>query len=323
MSSEVAIGLDLGGTKLAGAVFDAAGDVRIRRTAPIEGRGGGDVGALILEETRHLIEEARETDLEVAGIGVSVPGIYRRSTGTVWAPNIPGWDDYPLLTELTRFVPDVPVEIDNDRAAYILGETWRGSAGGARDAVFLAVGTGIGAGILVDGRLLRGRADIAGSIGWMALERPFQNRWQDGGCFEYQAAGPGLVRVARDYLAEGRFDRSILRNIPTAQLSTVEVLHAAEKGDALAQAVLDNAIELWGMTAANLVSLFNPEVIIFGGGLFGPAARYIERIRTEAERWAQPIAMRQVRIVASQLGGDAGLYGAGALALAAAGQPPL
>jgi glucokinase len=83
----------------------------------------------------------------------------------------------------------------------------------------------------------------------------------------------------------------------------------------IARRVLDDAVELWGMAAANLVSLFNPETIVFGGGVFGPAVRFLDRIAAEAKRWAQPIAIRQVRFVASTLGGDAGLYGAGRLAL--------
>jgi glucokinase len=87
----------------------------------------------------------------------------------------------------------------------------------------------------------------------------------------------------------------------------------------MAVAVLDNAIELWGMAAANLVSLFNPEIIVFGGGVFGPAARFLDRIRDEARRWAQPIAIEQVRFVVSTLAGDAGLFGAGRLAMLATG----
>ena len=90
--------------------------------------------------------------------------------------------------------------IDSDRAAYILGETWRGAAAGARDAIFLAVGTGIGAGILTDGRVLRGAADVAGAIGWLALDRPYVARYRTHGCFEDQASGPGNVRVARDLM---------------------------------------------------------------------------------------------------------------------------
>jgi glucokinase len=104
---------------------------------------------------------------------------------------------------------------------------------------------------------------------------------------------------------------------------TAERLFAAyEKGDAIAREVLDDTIAFWGMAAANLVSLFNPEVIVFGGGVFGPAVRFLDRIHEEAVRWAQPIAVKETRFVASKLGGDAGLYGAARLALLARAEMP-
>lgn len=313
------IGIDLGGTKLAGAAFDADGTILDRHTRALSGRSGTDVAALIVEQVRAL----RSGTAAIAdGVGVSVPGIYRAGTGTVWAPNIPGWNDFPLRDALSTAFPDMRVVIDSDRAAYIMGETWRGAARGAKDAIFLAVGTGIGAGILVNGNILRGHGDIGGAIGWLALERPYTRAWDSCGCFEYQASGPGLARVANDLLADDPAIASELRREGGPALTAADILAAHGRGDALATRVVDNAVALWGMTAANLVSLFNPETIIFGGGVFGPATSLLDRIRAEAERWAQPIAITQVRFVASALAGDAGVYGAGALALHAVARPP-
>ena len=304
------IGVDLGGTKLASAAFSDRGELLYRESVPLAERRGADVGSLIADRVRE-IGGKHGCD----GAGVCIPGLYRAARGTVWAPNIPEWDDYPLRDELRSALGGgSPVTIDSDRAAYILGETWRGAARGARDAIFLAVGTGIGAGILVGGRVLRGHGDVAGAIGWLALDRPFRPRWTIHGCFEDQASGPGLVRVARDRLEADRTYGGGLRE-QGARLETGDVFAADERGDALAAKVIDNAIELWGMAAANLVSLFNPEMIVFGGGVFGPATRYLERIKTEAKRWAQPIAIEQVEFVGSTLGSDAGLFGAGRLAM--------
>ena len=301
--------IDLGGTKLAIAAFSDDGAILHRDTLPLAGRTGGAVGALIAEQIRLLFDRH-----ECTSAGVCIPGLYRSARGTVWAPNIPGWDDYPLLEELTATVGDRSrITIDSDRAAYILGETWKGAARGARDAVFLAVGTGIGAGILCDGRVLRGSGDVAGAIGWLALDRPFAPRFVQHGCFEDQASGPGLVRVARDLMAvDTEYSGPLLRN---DELDAAGIFAAFADGDSIAVRTIDNAVELWGMAAANLVSLFNPQMIVFGGGIFGPATQLLERIRAEARRWAQPIAIEQVRFVASELGADAGLYGAGRLAL--------
>jgi glucokinase len=314
------LAVDLGGTKLATAVLDDTGALTDREVVPIGGRAGEDVAALIAER---LLAERERVAHRIDAVGVTVPGIYRADRGTVWAPNIPGWDDFPLRETLAQALGDgTPVTVDSDRAAYIMGETWRGAARGARDAVFVAVGTGIGAGILVDGRVLRGHADIAGAIGWLALDRPFRDAYVSCGCFEHHASGPGLAKVARALLVEQRDYDGELRTLAPEALTAEVLFAAAARDDVLATRVIDDAIAYWGMAAANLVSLFNPEVIVFGGGVFGPAARLIGRIRDEALRWAQPIAVRQTAFVASTLAGDAGLYGAARLAMLAAARAP-
>jgi glucokinase len=307
------VGADLGGTKLAIAMFSDAGEILERDTVLLNGRTGHEVATVLLDRLQRIVRERRTGDA-LRALGVSVPGIYRSTRGTVWAPNIPGWDDFPLRDVLRDALhAAVTVAIDSDRAAYISGETWRGAAQGARNAIYLAVGTGIGAGIMIDGNVLRGAGDVAGAIGWLGLQRPYDARWESCGCFEYQASGPGLVRVARELLTATPSYSGELRGLYD-RLTTAEIFAAADRDDPIATQVIENAIELWGMAAANLVSLFNPEIIVFGGGVFGPATKYLDRIRNEAERWAQPIAIRQVKFVASALGADAGLYGAARLA---------
>jgi len=307
-------GIDLGGTKLAAAAFSEEGEILFRETTQIAGRSGREVGSLVATAMTKLAN-----DHGCTATGVCVPGLYRSAKGTVWAPNISGWDDYPLLSELRAAAPPAHrVAIDSDRAAYILGETWKGAARGASDAIFIAVGTGIGAGILAGGRLVSGHGDVAGAIGWLALDRPFAPRFVQHGCFEDQASGPGLVRVARDFMAQdAEYEGTLLR---VEEITAADVFAAHEEGDPIAIKVLDNAIELWGMAAANLVSLLNPQMIVFGGGIFGPAVKFLDRIRGEARRWAQPIAIEQVEFVASALGTDAGLHGAGRLAMSVAAE---
>jgi glucokinase len=311
------VGLDLGGTKLAAALFAEDGEILYRTNSPLAGRRGADVARFVTEQARAMHDAAKSLHVaQPRAVGGSVPGIYRSASGTVWAPNIPEWDDYPLLAEVrVAMGADTRVVVDSDRAAYILGESWRGAAKGARNAIYLAVGTGIGAGILADGRVLRGHGDIAGAIGWLALDRPFRDDYVRCGCFEYGASGPGLVKVATQWMAEDPSYTGELRRIAPNEMTAERLFAAYDRGDMLAARVLLNAVELWGMAAANLISLFNPETIVFGGGVFGPASRLLDRILAEASKWAQPISMTQVRFVASTLGGDAGVYGAGRLAM--------
>jgi glucokinase len=309
------IGLDLGGSKLAAALFSPAGEPLHRQTVELAGRGGSAVGELIVAQATRLQEAAAAAGGAAHAMGVAVPGIYRAGSGTVWAPNIPGWDDFPLVAELEAALPDLPVRVDSDRACAVLGEAWAGHARGRRNVVFLVVGTGIGAGILAEGRILRGVGDVAGAVGWMALDRPHQPGYGAVGCFEHHGSGPGLAGAARELLArDASYDGRLRQNDPTS-LTARDVFAAYDGGDPLAARVLDEAIGYWGMAVANLVSMFNPEMVVLGGGVFGPAARFLDRIADEARRWAQPISMKQVRLEVTALGNDAVLYGAGRLAL--------
>ncbi len=280
------------------------------------------MGALVRQEVLRLLELAAARRMNIGAIGVSVPGISFSKTGRVWAPNIPGWTRYPLRRELESLVRGrrLRVAVENDRACSILGETWRGAARGRRHAIFLAVGTGIGAGILSDGEVLRGAHDIAGSLGWLALQRPFRRKYRGCGCFEYHASGQGLAKIARELQSQlpPRFHPRGRRK-PARSWTAADVFAAYKRKDPLARAVLRQAIEFWGMAVANLVSLFNPEVIIFGGGVFGPATRFLGDIYAAAQNWAQPIAIKQVKLLPSKLGSDAALYGAARLALQASG----
>lgn len=311
------IGLDLGGTKLSGGLFDEEGNILERRGTELLGRGGKEAGSLIAEMARELARAARGRGLEVAGIGAAVPGIAYHGTGGVWAPNIPGWEEYPLKRELEAAASDFRnrVKVDSDRACSILGEKWRGAARGCDHAIFVAVGTGIGLGVLVNGKVLRGAHDIAGATGWMALERPFREGYAACGCFEYAASGEGIARVARDLLREAPAQKSELRAKAPDRITARDVFAAADRKDPVADTALERAVAYWGMATANYVSLFDPDRIIFGGGVFGPALRFLPDIRKEAEKWAQPISMKKVELVPAELGVDAVLIGAGYLAL--------
>lgn len=309
------LGLDLGGTKLASALFSDDGEILFRDIINLSRRTGKETGKLVTGQAGKMIKLAGKQGADVKSVGICVPGISWSATGRVWAPNIPGWNDYPLLQDLKEVTGQIPVIIDSDRTCYILGEVWKGNAAGCRDAIFLAVGTGIGAGILVNGEVLRGSRDIAGAIGWMALERPFKNKYAGLGCFEYNASGEGLARVARDLIDNDKSYRGELMIGDKEKITSHDVIFAWKNGDPLADKVIRQCIEFWGMASANLVSLFNPEKIIFGGGVFGPLRSLVPVIREEASRWAQPLGIKQVRFEVSALEGDAGVYGAGYLAL--------
>ena len=306
------IALDLGGTKLAVALLSEAGKILSKEVIKLDGKTGREVGLLI---TSQISNYKTSEGSMLQAIGVSVPGISHKKTGTVWAPNIAGWEDYPLVEEIQQVAGDLPVSMDSDRACCILGEQWLGNAKGCDDAIYLSVGTGIGAGILTEGKVLRGAHDIAGAVGWLALQKPFHPKYISCGCFEHYASGEGIAKLTRELLAEFPTYRGILRECTPEKITAHQVFSAYENNDMLAIRVFKECVEYWGMAVANLISIFNPEKIIFGGGIFGPAAQFIPAIKTEATKWAQPISMTQVSFEESGLQGDASIYGAGYLAL--------
>ena len=290
------LGIDLGATKISAAIFNDDGDILQRSYSLLEGRSGEDAGILVCESIKSLAKE-----FDISGAGICVPGIVYSKRGTVWCPNIPGWDDYPLGQRLKDSLGDIKIGIESDRTCYILGEKWKGAAKDCDNAIYLAVGSGIGAGILLDGRVIHGADDVVGATGWMALESEYDKDWDQCGCFETFASGNGI-----GYQASKFYGREV---------SSHQVFKLYAEGDEVALKVIRKAVQMWGKGAANLVSLFNPEMIVFGGGVFSGAAReLIPDIYHEALKWAQPISIKKTRFCASEVGSDAALLGAGYLA---------
>jgi glucokinase len=290
-----ALAIDLGGTKASFAVIDSSGAVLSRSKRPShEGAAAMSFDALATAATG-TVHAAGLAWTDVRAAGVVVPGIYDTATGRAWAPNLWGRGEVPLLAELRERLP-IPVVIDSDRSGYVLGEAWQGAARGCTDVVFLAVGTGIGAGILSNGRLVRGSGGIAGAVGWFALDPRWREDYGRMGSFEAEAAGPALARRA-------------------GAASSEEVAEAARRGDPAACRAVDETVKWLAMGTANLISALDPQIVVLGGGLMQAADLFLEPLRHAARRWAQPIAARRCRIELTRLGEDAALFGAARLAL--------
>ncbi|HSD67832.1 MAG TPA: ROK family protein [Vicinamibacteria bacterium] len=290
----LALAIDLGGTKVSFAVIDAGGAVWARVKRPSHEGGAAVSHEALAAAATDTVRAAGLQWKDIRAAGVVVPGIYNPATGRAWAPNLWGRDEVALGEELRARLP-VPVVIDSDRSGYVLGEAWRGSARGSTDAVFLAVGTGIGAGILSHGRLVRGSGGIAGAVGWFALDPRWREEYGRSGGFETEAAGPALARR----LGAG---------------SAEEVAAAARRGDPAARQAVDETVEWLAMGIANLISALNPQVVVLGGGLMQASDLFLEPVRRGVRRWAQPLAVEQCRIELTALGEDAALFGAARLA---------
>ncbi|MDH4258579.1 MAG: ROK family protein [Candidatus Aminicenantes bacterium] len=305
--------VDVGGTKISSALFTSDGQISHREKITIDKSKPENSVRQVIEIIKGLEGSARSENGTILSVGIVIPGIVFQQRKTVWAPNIPGWEHFPLqkmIQEETR----LPLVFDSDRSAYVLGEQWCGIARDMKDVVFLAVGTGIGAGIIVDGRLCRGSEDIAGAVGWFALDPQFKREYSLMGCFEAEASGNSVARKAIQHLKSG--ESSILNKVRgnIEQITAQDVFEAAQKKDPLSEKIIRATIEYLGMGIANIVSILNPQIVVLGGGLFQSARRLLNPVRKEVEKWAQPLSAQKVRIELTHLGEDAGLYGAGKLA---------
>jgi glucokinase len=283
--------VDIGGSKIAAARVSRNGGVSdfAEITTPSAG------GYKVVEAVAKLLKQRSEK--EVGAIGVDVPGL-AYPDGHVWAPNIRGWKRMPLGPILKKQFR-LPTLVESDRNAFVVGEAWQGAARNCRDVVFLAIGTGIGAGILADGHLLRGHGGLAGSVGWMALRDQFQPIYKSVGCFEAHASGTGIGRAA-----SRRFG---------CKLSARQLTAMARQGNKEAKSLLERAGHDLGLALANLVDVLNPEVIVVGGGVAAAGNLLLGPARETMKRWGQPLAVGQVHVVRSRLGTRAGLLGAAKL----------
>ncbi len=307
------IAIDLNSSCLTAAALTNNGKGLFKEKEDLNDLAGAEVAALIRKKIDKIFKAFESKPTEIKSIGVSVPGIYYSKTGKVWSPNINGWEDYPLKEELENHLTgrNIYLQIASKRTCYILGEMWQGAAKGSKNAIYLSVGNGIGAGVLIDGKILHGFNDGVGAIGWLAVDKNHKKEYSEKGTFEYIASGRGILNRANEAVKANPEYSGILKD-PKLNIDTL--FRAYKLKDSIAVKTVNKTVEYWGIAVANLISLFNPEIIVFGGYVFGPAIMFLDEIKKEALKWAQPLSAKNVKFVESKLGQNAGLYGAGQLA---------
>jgi glucokinase len=299
------LAIDIGGTKLAAAVVNDAGDVLASDRRPTLGRATGDA---LFDALAELCASVVGT-YKIEAIGVGSGGPMRYPEGVVSPLNIPAWQEFPLRAKLAqRF--ELPTIVDNDAKALALGERWRGAGRGSNNMLGMVVSTGVGGGIILDGQLLHGFAGNAGHIGHIIV-------WPHGplcgcgarGCVEAVASGTGLRRRLGEALASG-----VVTSLAPGS-SAVDIAEAARAGDSLAQELYRTAGEAVGRGIASAAALLDLELVVIGGSialrawdLLGPP------LRAELERTARLDFTHAVRVVHADLGDTAGLLGAAVLA---------
>ena len=302
--SRIAVGVDIGGTKIAVGAIDEGGAIQARRTIATDADAGFEAGlARLARAVDETMAEAGVEAAALAGIGLGCPGPFDEESGRIDNfYTLPGWEGNDILSPLiARF--GTPVRLVNDADAALLGEALAGAARGARIAVMLTVGTGIGGAALIDGAILRGAAGAHPEIGHLIVDPAGPECYCGSrGCIEALAAGPALARAGAEH---GYADAEA-------------VFAAAEAGEEAARAIVARSADAMETGIWSLIHAFLPEAILIGGGM---GERHFALYREAAERAVARAVLAPkgaIRVVKAALGNDAGMVGAAALMLDAA-----
>jgi glucokinase len=311
---DLVLGLDVGGTKMAAGVVAGDGRVLSHEVAPSRAEEGPD-GMIPrhLEVGRRAVESAGVPWSAIRAIGIACGGPLDPEAGIIQSPpSLPGWDDVPL-TDIVQREFDRPAVVDNDATAGAIAEWWYG-AGRSRsvdDLIYLTISTGIGGGLILDGRVYRGVAGNAGELGHLTVEyRGRRCGCGRRGCLEAYASGTNIAARAREAVASGEASSLRARNPITA----IDVAAAAADGDPVASRIWDETTAILGSAMANILDVFNPGLIVLGGGVTRAGDQLLVPVRESGLRQAMGPAARSAEIVLAELGDDLGVVSAGSVA---------
>jgi glucokinase len=319
VSEQLVIGIDLGGTKTSTALVDRSGRIiahDYQKTRVAEGQEA--VVGHMLDSARRVMAQAQVTQAQVAAVGIGAPGPLEIETGIVVAPpNLPDWERVPLK-QLIEDGLGIIAFIENDANAAALGEHRFGAGRGAKYMIYVTASTGIGGGLILDGILYHGASGMAGEIGHTTII-PYGPLCGCGnrGCLEALASGTSIARLARERVARGV--PTLMADLAGGDLERITaklVAEAASQGDVEAREILAEAMNYLGIGMANLVNLFNPQIIVIGGGLTNMGELLFGPVRRAIDRHAFPTPAQAVQVVRAELGDKVGVLGAAAVALA-------
>ncbi|MFI0039407.1 ROK family protein [Streptomyces mutabilis] len=306
MHTDLVAALDIGGTKIAGALVDGHGRIQARAQRPTPAREGGDT---VMGAVEAVLGELTASPLwgRVTAVGIGSAGPVDASAGTVSPVNVPGWRDYPLVRRVREAVGDLPVELIGDGVAITAAEHWQGAARGHDNALCMVVSTGVGGGLVLNGRLHPGPTGNAGHIGHISVDLdgdpcPCGAR----GCVERIASGPNIARRALD---------AGWRPGPDGDTSAAAVAAAARRGDPVAVASFERAAQALAAGIAATATLVEIDIAVVGGGVGKAGDVLFAPLRKALTDYATLSFVRRLAVVPAQMGTDAGLVGAAAAAL--------
>ncbi len=310
--SKYAFGVDVGGTTVKLGLFDGEGTLLDKWEIPTVTENQGE--AILPDVAKSItakMEEKGLAEADVAGIGIGVPGPVDRNGLLVGRAVNLGWDSLDIPKALGAYIK-VPVRAANDANVAAFGELWQGGGKGYENLVAVTLGTGVGGGIIVDGKLLAGATGAGGEIGHLHVQDGESESCNCGnkGCLEQYASATGIVRLAKRRLGEDQKE-SVLRE---GEISAKSVFDAVKAGDSVAVEIAERFGDFLGKGLAVVAAVVNPEVFVIGGGVSKAGEILLTFVEPNFRKHAFP-QCREAKFVLARLGNDAGIYGAAALVL--------
>lgn len=305
------IGIDLGGTNIAAGLVDEDMHIVCKSSLPTNSKRPytdiiKDMGTLVFD----LVNKGGVSITDIRQVGIGCPGTVNPETGEVLYSNNLAWDHVPMFEELSKYVKQ-PLKIDNDANAAGLGEYLAGGAKGKKSCVLITLGTGLGGGIVIDGKILAGSHHAGAEIGHSVIvAHGVRCTCGQEGCWESYASATALIRMGTEKAAEKPDSLLAKYYKENGRLTGLTIFQAADAGDEAANEVVDEYIYYIAVGVTSMVNIFEPEAIVIGGGISAQGERLLEPIRRHVEenRFCKYVPMPE--IVTATLGNDAGIIGA-------------
>lgn len=311
MAEKVLVGLDIGGTTVKIAFLHMDGEFICKWEIPTDKTNGGvNIVGDIAKAIEEKIASLKLSKAQFVGIGVGAPGPFDLETGLIYnAVNI-GWKNYPLKALLVEKT-GLPVVADNDANVAALGEMWKGAGNGAKDVVCVTLGTGVGGGVIANGKIIQGIKGAGGEIGHMTAI-PYGGapcNCGKAGCLETIASATGIARIATERVVVG--EESSLQHVykENGALTAKDVFDAAYQGDSLANGIVEHIAFHLGLALSHLANSLNPEKIVIGGGVSKAGDILIDAINKHFKEFCFPTVRESTSIAIATLGNDAGVIG--------------
>jgi glucokinase len=325
---DLVIGVDIGGTKIAAGLVDSSGTIRHQTRTPMVASNGSASGMAAVVSAIDSVSAKAATNSgkfgSIRGVGICCPGPLDPNSGVVInPPNLPCWRNFPLAAELSH-IYRVPVKLDNDANAAALAEALWGAGRGYRNIFYATVGTGIGTGIVFDGRIYHGRTGAAAEGGHVSIDyRGPRCGCGKPGCIEVFASGPAIAKRARARLLAEPARGSTMLDLAGGDVDAVTsetVGQAFAAGDPLAREILDQTVEFLSLWLGNMIDLLEPDVIIIGGGVSPILRPFFDGIRDRLPACCVNSRCQEIPLLAACYGADSGIAGGAALSSEAMAQ---